>query len=58
MSEQNTNRFRPTSDDRALEEVEAHKLYAGSDRGIKHGVDDVNWDEDDDTEGHGISARG
>jgi hypothetical protein len=55
MSEQNTNRFRPTSDDRTLDEVEAHKIYSGSDRGIKHDVDDVTWDEDQ-TEGHRFSS--
>jgi hypothetical protein len=54
MSKQ-TDRFRPTSDDSALEETEAHKLYSGSDRGIKHDVEDVAW-EDEDAEGHRFSS--
>ena len=56
MSKPDNERFRPTSDDSALEDTEAHKLYSGSDRGIKHDVDDVTWDEDDETEGHRFSS--
>ena len=56
MSKHDSDRFRPTSDDRSLEEVEAHKIYSGSDRGIKHDVDDVEWDEDSETEGHRFSS--
>jgi hypothetical protein len=48
-----SNRFRPTSDDRALEEteVEGHR-FSSSDEGVKHDVEDVTWDESDETEGH------
>ena len=55
MSKPDQNRFRPTSDDSALQDTEAHKIYSGSDRGIKHNVDDVSWDEDE-TEGHRFSS--
>ena len=55
MSKPSNDRFRPTSDDRALEEtdVEAHRFY-NSNADIKHDVEDVTWDDEDGTEGHGI----
>lgn len=39
------------------EDVEGHKLYAGSDRNIKHDVSPVVSEEtDDDVEGHRFSS--
>lgn len=56
MTKNRTDKFRPVGDDSTLEETEAHKIYSGSDRGIKHDVDDVAWDETDETEGHRFSS--
>ena len=53
MSKPDQNRFRPTHDDAALEETEAHARNY-SDRNVKHDVDEVSWD--DDTEGHRFSS--
>jgi hypothetical protein len=75
MSNDKTEKFRPTSDASALQdteahvikgrgiraddeetEVEGHRLW--SDRTVKHDVEDVTWDEADETEGHSVRGRG
>jgi hypothetical protein len=39
------------------QDVEGHKIYAGSDRTIKDHVEPVAWEGDEDTEGHGVRVR-
>ena len=53
MSKHRTDKIRPVSDDSALEDTEAHRIYNTSDRTAKHDVADVAW-EDDDSEAHGF----
>jgi len=56
MSKPNNDRFRPTTDDRALEETEAHR-FTGSDPSEEHDGKDVPGDDEDGTEGHGLRVR-
>jgi hypothetical protein len=46
MSKHRTDKIRPVSDDSALEDTEAHGFRMGA------------APEEEDTEGHGLSARG
>lgn len=55
MSKPNHDRFRPTSDDRALEETEAHgfRMGATEDKDTEgHAFKGAALPDDEDTEGH------
>ena len=63
MSKPNNDRFRPTTDDRALEETEAHAARIKGTRQDDETEGHMPLREaassaDDDTEGHAIKARG